>query len=90
MGQSKSKQDDSHVDDFENLRRQTKFKPQEIQDLYKRFLSEFPDGTIPLDAFIRMYQGMFPKHDAEKFAEIVFQVNYIIKMSPLEKHKSNT
>ena len=70
MGQSKSKQEDSHVEDFEKL------KPEEIQEMYRRFLSQFPDGTISLDGFIRMYEAMFPKNDSENFAEIVFQVNH--------------
>ena len=61
------------TDDLDDLRRSTKFKPEEIRAWYDKFHKDFPNGTITEPEFVNMYSKMFPKGDARRFAKHVFR-----------------
>ena len=60
-------------DDLDELKKNTKFKPDEIKAWYDKFHTDFPNGVITEPEFIKMYSKMFPKGDARKFAKHVFR-----------------
>ena len=66
---------DSSKPDFKELSRDTKFSMKELQEWYKKFKKDFPDGKINKNQFVTLYQKMFGKEgsSSDEFCEHVFQ-----------------
>lgn len=56
------------------LRDQTNFTVEEIQDWYKEFKSKWPKGVLTSEEFKKEYSTLFPLGDASEFAKHVFRV----------------
>jgi len=62
-----------NVDDLEDLRNETNFTKEEITDWFREFSKDCPRGKLNKQDFIKIYNSIFPKGDATKFAEHVFR-----------------
>ncbi|CAL2049175.1 unnamed protein product [Caenorhabditis brenneri] len=51
----------------------TNFSRREIQRLYRAFKELWPNGTVALEQFQALYASIFPKGDANDYAELVFR-----------------
>jgi len=62
--------------DFKELSKGTKFTTKELEQWFKKFKGDFPDGKINRQQFIKLYQKMFDTNadaDATDFCSHVFR-----------------
>ncbi|XP_061166728.1 neurocalcin homolog [Saccostrea echinata] len=70
MGKKSSK---LKLETLEDLKTKTKFSDAEILEFYRGFRLECPSGELSIEEFRKLYRGLFPNGNAEKFAEHVFR-----------------
>jgi len=73
MGGNKSKPS-LKPEELADLRQQTFFSDQEIQEWYKGFTRDCPSGKIDANEFKIMYQNIFPEGDPSSFSDHVFRM----------------
>ena len=76
MGAGKSKPS-LKPEELADLRQQTFFSDQEIQEWYKGFIRDCPSGKIDAAEFKIMYQNIFPEGDPSAFSDHVFRYEMI-------------
>jgi len=72
MGQSSSS-DRLTKEDAEFLQRHTGYDEYTIQEWYKGFISDCPNGRLTAQAFINSYSKFFPSGNASEFCEHIFR-----------------
>ncbi len=71
MGNDPSKQISEDV--MDELRQNTAFSGSEIEDWFKKFHDQCPDGAMTKEQFMEMYAKMFPNGDVRRFADHIFK-----------------
>ncbi|KAL5012957.1 hypothetical protein ScPMuIL_011508 [Solemya velum] len=61
-------------EEIAELKQRTYFNEPEIQQWYKGFMKDCPDGKLTLSGFTKIYEQFFPFGDPSKFAAFVFKV----------------
>ena len=59
--------------DVEFLMMNTRYDENTIQDLYKGFMSDCPNGRLNTTAFMKIYSKCFPEGNAREFCDHVFR-----------------
>ena len=59
--------------DIEFLKRNTRYDEDTIQQWYKGFMVDCPEGKLSPAAFLKIYSKYFPSGNAEEFCEHVFR-----------------
>ena len=80
MGSGKSKPS-LKPEELADLRQQTFFSDQEIQEWYKGFIRDCPSGKIDATEFKIMYQNIFPEGDPSAFSDHVFRSVWYLCLS---------
>ncbi len=57
-----------------DLRKNANFSDNELREWYRKFLGDFPDGTVTIDEFKCIYDECFPYGDSGKFSDHVFRI----------------
>lgn len=70
MGKNGSKLKPKTIKDLKN---QTDFSGPELQQWYKSFVKDYPEGTINKEEFRKTYEKVFPDGDATSFSDQVFR-----------------
>ena len=75
MGNKDSKHSISKLEPktVKDLEQATLFTKYEIQEWYKLFTKENPDGNLNKEQFKRLYSKVFPQGNAAAFAEHTFR-----------------
>ncbi|KAJ1959894.1 Calcium-binding protein NCS-1 [Dispira parvispora] len=71
MGKANSK---LSREELKELHHRTRFEKSELQQWYKGFIKDFPNGTLDRNEFRKIYKQFFPFGDSSEFADYVFQV----------------
>merc|ERR1711890_61707 len=60
-------------EDVAFLKRNTRYNEETIQEWYKGFISDCPNGKLTPDSFIKIYSQCFPSGNAGAFCEHIFR-----------------
>ena len=60
--------------DFDELRKHANFTDDELREWHRKFMDEFPDGSVTIDEFKYIYDKCFPYGDSGKFSDHVFRI----------------
>merc|ERR1711955_180596 len=73
MGNKSSKGDRLTKEDLEFLRTHTRYDEGTIQEWYRGFKQDCPDGKLDPTAFMKIYSKCFPSGNAGEFCDHVFR-----------------
>ena len=73
MGNKSSKGDRLSKDDLDFLKANTHYDEGTIQEWYKGFKADCPDGKLTPTSFVKIYTKCFPGGDAGEFCDHVFR-----------------
>ena len=73
MGNKSSRGDRLSKEDLEFLRSNTRYDEGTINEWYKGFKQDCPDGKLTPDAFMKIYSKCFPAGSAGQFCDHVFR-----------------
>ena len=73
MGNKSSRGDKLSKEDLEFLRSNTRYDEGTINEWYKGFKQDCPDGKLTPDAFMKIYSKCFPTGNAKEFCDHVFR-----------------
>ncbi|XP_069131508.1 neurocalcin homolog [Argopecten irradians] len=59
--------------ELKDLQINTHFTEKELQDWYRNFRRDYPDGCLTIDNFTNIYSNCFPEGDPETFAAQAFR-----------------
>ena len=73
MGAKTSKKRGLSKENFEFLRANTNYSADTIQEWYKGFMEDCPDGKLTPDSFMHIYGNTFLTGNAKEFCDHVFR-----------------